>query len=367
KTRIDAETSVVPGSAVLEDVEATFPLKPVEIEELVDLDRTESVSYYLTGIEYTVKYLLRHRVRLERDGSPASERVKNILRGLKLFLHFSTRSTHRSRLGVLLWALRYSELPLLLRTMRKEPQTAGLVEDDLVKVFQEAVSVIEKGYISTFGDGNPGEGASRGARRALTKLLEDLGAVMPLISSQPGHGSLCRRAASGVSASLSTVPVAVDFGETTPPEGEAEVLEPWADILSHEELTITIPELSSVDRSSDVPDSPLADPHMYHMHLGTGRKRLRLGRAVIYNLPSGLPMFESRPLPPIPETLPIGDLESILPLSESNEGETLNSGRPSHEPSIGALAAPTPHITPESASTPLQNGLEDARAGDASS
>ncbi|RPD73747.1 hypothetical protein L226DRAFT_96782 [Lentinus tigrinus ALCF2SS1-7] len=172
RSRIDTEACLMPGSSVLEDVEATFPLKPAEIEELVDLDRTESVSYYLTGIEYTVKYLLRHRARLERDGSPASERVKNLLRGFKLFLHFPTWRTRRSRQGVLLWALRYSELPLLIRKIRADPATADLVEDDLVRIFREALSVVERGYIA-FGNGM-GEAASRGARRALVTLQEDL-------------------------------------------------------------------------------------------------------------------------------------------------------------------------------------------------
>ncbi len=62
-----------------------------------------------------------------------------------------------------------------------------------------------------------------------------------------------------------------------------------------------------------------------------------------------------------------GDLESMLPLSELDVSEGWDSGRPPQDPGTGASAAPTPHITPESASTPLQNGPEEARAGDASS
>ena len=77
-------------------MESTFPVKPNELEALVDLDRFESVSYYLTGVEYTVKYLLRHRVRLEQDGAAASVRVKNILRGLKLFLYSPNWRLRRS-------------------------------------------------------------------------------------------------------------------------------------------------------------------------------------------------------------------------------------------------------------------------------
>ena len=153
-------------------MEATFPFKPREIEDLIDLDRTESVSYYLTGIEYTVKYLLRHRARLEQDGSLASARIKNLLRGFKLFLHFPTWRAQRSRQGVLLWALRYSELPALIRTIRDDPHTASLVENDLVQVFREALDVIERGYIAV-GDGM-GEAASRGSRRALAAVQENL-------------------------------------------------------------------------------------------------------------------------------------------------------------------------------------------------
>ncbi|KAI0697747.1 hypothetical protein C8T65DRAFT_832415 [Cerioporus squamosus] len=292
KTCIDTEMSLVPGSSILEDVEATFPLKPVEIEELVDLDRTESVSYYLTGIEYTVKYLLQHR-------------------------------------------------------------------DDLVKVFQEALSVIEMGYIA-FGDGT-GEAASRGARRALTKLQEDLGVVvLPL--PQLSTGAVCR-GATDVSAAPST-PGAGASGETMPPEGEAEILAPWADMINDQELAITIPELGGVHGSSDFPDSPLADPyiHMRRIHAGAGRKRLRLGRAVSYELPPELSMFERRPLPPVPETTREEPLESMLLLFDRDEGHKLPPRLPPPHIDAGALAAPSPHIT----STPLQSGLQEASAEDAS-
>ncbi len=102
-------------------VESTFPRKPDELEELVDLDRFESVSYYLTGVEYTVKYLLRHRIRLEQDGAPASVRVENMMRGFKLFLYSPKWRTRRSRQEAVLWALRYSQLPALIREMQQDP------------------------------------------------------------------------------------------------------------------------------------------------------------------------------------------------------------------------------------------------------
>ena len=46
------------------------------------------------------------------------------------------------------------------------------MENDLVQVFREALDVIERGYIAV-GDGM-GEAASRGSRRALAAVQENL-------------------------------------------------------------------------------------------------------------------------------------------------------------------------------------------------
>ena len=35
-------------------VEAIFPMTDTELEELVNFDKFESVSYYLTGLEYII-------------------------------------------------------------------------------------------------------------------------------------------------------------------------------------------------------------------------------------------------------------------------------------------------------------------------
>ena len=155
-----------------------FPTEHAELEELVNLDKFESVSYYLTGIEYIIKYLLRHRTKLEQDGSPVPDRIKTLLTGFRLFLRSPAWKTQRSRQGVVLWALRYSQLPSLVKKMTHEKQIPQDVGENLLRALREAIVVLERGYLTTSSAGVE-RVATQGARLALSLIQNTLQDVEP--------------------------------------------------------------------------------------------------------------------------------------------------------------------------------------------
>ncbi|KAI0737579.1 hypothetical protein C8Q80DRAFT_1276333 [Daedaleopsis nitida] len=287
--RIDAEDSVSLGSSVLEDVESTFPVKPAEFEELLDLDRFESVSHYLTGVEYSIKYLLRHRTRLEA----ASIRAQNVLRSFKLFLHSPLWRIRRTRLEAVLWALLYSQLPALLQELNDDVDTAILVTNDLIEGYRDAITILEQEFEQGAAGHTIGQTASQGARWALTLIkrafskLENAVNVQKSASAEKqrdgkaasipdGHPSHDREGPPPQPDPASTSEQhSIPFGSSAPgitfsashstSVGDAsEVLDPqWIEMLDTWELepiTVTNPSDRAGQSPDEFPDSPLPDP-----------------------------------------------------------------------------------------------------------
>ena len=144
-----------------------------ELEELVNFDKFESVSYYLTGLEYIIKYLLRHRAKLEQDGSPVPHRILMLVARFRVFLRSSLWKTQRSRQGVVVWALRYSSLPGLIKQLKHEKHIPDIVGDEMVRVLKEAIVVLERGYLRA-SSADPEPTATQGARLALSLVQKSL-------------------------------------------------------------------------------------------------------------------------------------------------------------------------------------------------
>ncbi|KAI9059215.1 hypothetical protein FKP32DRAFT_1531505, partial [Trametes sanguinea] len=116
-TQVDQETSTTLGRTVLQDVEAVFPLKWGQIEELVNLDNFTSISHYFTGIECIALYLLRHGATLTVPLLPMEQRLLTMILGFRCFLTCPAWQSSHSRQENVLWALRCSRLPEILQTL----------------------------------------------------------------------------------------------------------------------------------------------------------------------------------------------------------------------------------------------------------
>ena len=169
-------------------VEAVFPMTDTELEELVNFDKFESVSYYLTGLEYIIKYLLKHRVKLEQDGSPVPYRILMLVARFRVFLRSSLWKTQRSRQGVVVWALRYSRLPGLIKQLKYEKHIPEIVGDEMLRVLREAIIVLERGYLHA-SSANAEQMATQGARLALSLVRASLESC-EWESQESGHDAL---------------------------------------------------------------------------------------------------------------------------------------------------------------------------------
>ncbi|PIL33891.1 hypothetical protein GSI_03597 [Ganoderma sinense ZZ0214-1] len=312
--RIDSERSIEPAMAVLPDVEAVFPRKHDDLEALVDLDKFESVSYYFTGVEYIIKYLLRHRTKLEQDGSPVPNRIEAMLTSFGFFLCSPAWKTQKSRQGVVLWALRYSQLPPLIKQMTVKKQIPDTLGEGLLHALKAAVVVLERGYLGP-SSGAVEQVATRGARLALSLIKGAMEDTEPsqcvaaeAITTPPSRDSTASETQEStlveVSESLAMTeqltikgsPTARKLHVTlpeihiTPPsidsscqdDDRVEAATPWLESL----LDFVDPEFAFMDdeepfpvdhAEEDVQDIPLPDPEILRWRTGapTNPKRRR--------------------------------------------------------------------------------------------
>ncbi|KAI0666606.1 hypothetical protein C8Q78DRAFT_1082875 [Trametes maxima] len=109
--QVDQEKSPMLGRTVLPDVEAAFPIKWQQLEQLVNFDNSNSISHYLTGVESVVLYLLRHKAHLSEHLLPVEQRMVTMLRGFRGFLQCPAWQSSIPRQENVFWALRSSRLP----------------------------------------------------------------------------------------------------------------------------------------------------------------------------------------------------------------------------------------------------------------
>ncbi|TBU26503.1 hypothetical protein BD311DRAFT_446354 [Dichomitus squalens] len=291
--RIDIERSAEPGATVLDDVEAVFPTTDAELEELVNFDKLESVSYYLTGIEYIIKYLLKHRVKLEQDGSPVPDRILALVDRFRLLLRSPVWTTQRSRQGVVLQALRYSQLLPLMKQLKHEKHIPEISGDEMLHDLKEAFGVLECLRASNV---DIEQMANQDARLALSLIQKSLdnferelrgGARGSDSVTEPSSTSELRSnivkvseqttvkdkqttktstESSGTQVDLPDIAVTSPSNDSTWNEEPSRTMEPWLDSL----LDTIDPELSffEEDQAStacmvdEFPDTPLADPNI---------------------------------------------------------------------------------------------------------
>ncbi len=228
-------------------VEAVFPRTHDGLDVLVNLDEFEAVSYYLTGIEYIIKYLIRHRTKLERDGSPVPSRIEAMLTAFGSFLCSPSWKTQKSRQGVVLWALRYSQLPLSIKQMTLEAQIPDILGKGLLLALKEAVVVLERGYLAP--SAGVEEVAMRGARSALSLIQSAIRDVEP----------------SQLAATQGTAPISSGDRESTILTRATLTIDPpfAAASLETQEWTVVRASESTIVKDDSTIKTPQATPQLY--------------------------------------------------------------------------------------------------------
>ncbi|KAI0656650.1 hypothetical protein C8Q70DRAFT_1056554 [Cubamyces menziesii] len=168
-TQVDQERSLTLGRMALKDVEAAFPIKWSQVEDLVNLDNFTSISHYLTGIECIVLYLLRHGPHLREHLLPVETRVETMLRGFRCFLTCPAWQESHSRQENVLWALRCSRLPELVWKLRNTEGLAANVQDQVTMSTSALQDVIEVLKCGTMASENK-QAVSPGTRQAFERL-----------------------------------------------------------------------------------------------------------------------------------------------------------------------------------------------------
>ncbi|KAI0633826.1 hypothetical protein C8Q77DRAFT_816347 [Trametes polyzona] len=174
QTEIGRETSITFGRAVLTEVEAAFPTKVGRLEELVNLDKSTAISHYLTGIECVVLYLLRHRTSMSEPLLPFEQRVVTMLNGFRCFLVCPAWRQSPSRQENVLWALRGSSLPAIIRTLQRSENLHSIVQEEVslcITALQQAVDCLSHGCASRERGGTSSQ-TVRQALKTLTELVE---------------------------------------------------------------------------------------------------------------------------------------------------------------------------------------------------
>ncbi|KAI0644490.1 hypothetical protein C8Q79DRAFT_1011531 [Trametes meyenii] len=193
--QVDQEKSPMLGRTVLPDVEAAFPIKWQQLEQLVNFDNSNSISHYLTGVESVVLYLLRHKAHLGEHLLPVEQRVVTMLRGVRGFLQCPAWQSSIPRQENVFWALRSSRLPEIVWTLRRARDTATLVRDEVIlttDMLKDVIDILGQGYMSSRSIA-----ASQSTQHAFARLRiqlwqfnaeENLKDMKTSMASQAGHG-----------------------------------------------------------------------------------------------------------------------------------------------------------------------------------
>ncbi|KAI0326586.1 hypothetical protein GY45DRAFT_1373847 [Cubamyces sp. BRFM 1775] len=152
QTRVDQERGLTLGRMVLKDVEAAFPIKWNQVEDLVNLDNLTSISHYLTGIECVILYLLRHGPLLREHLLPVETRVETMLLGFRCFLTCPAWQKSYSRQENVLWALRCSRLPELVGKLQTMEGMAANVQEHAAlsaSALQDVIGILKRGSMAS--------------------------------------------------------------------------------------------------------------------------------------------------------------------------------------------------------------------------
>ncbi|KAH9894874.1 hypothetical protein C8Q73DRAFT_475239 [Cubamyces lactineus] len=173
QTRVDQERSLTLGRMVLKDVEAAFPIKWSQIEDLVNLDNFASISHYLTGIECVILYLLRHGPHLREHLLPVETRIETMLKGFRCFLMCPAWQNSHSRQENVLWALRCSRLPeLVWKLQHTEGMTATVHTETTLSAsaLKDVIGILKCGSMAFDNK----QAVSPGTQQAFKKLESQL-------------------------------------------------------------------------------------------------------------------------------------------------------------------------------------------------